>query len=212
MAKNVTRLMVNGHSYEMVLEPQWTLSFVLRNKLGLTGSKEACGEGACGACTVIVDGRAVPSCMMLAIEQEGKNIETIEGLLKQGRAHLIQEAWRPSLRVTSRGDHFQRNAPLLVTRNERGVGMRYFYQPLQRAVQFTLPMQGFDPFSQNIETSYIDGLRRAFLSVFYHLSPLPCAGLPSQAVAIHKKNDVENVTKLAMERCYVNLYEKIKCS
>ena len=93
MAKNFTQLMVNGQSYELALEPQWTLSFVLRNKLGLTGSKEACGEGACGACTVIVDGRAVPSCMMLAIEQEGKNIETIEGLFKHGHAHFIQEAW-----------------------------------------------------------------------------------------------------------------------
>ena len=93
MAKNFIQLMVNGQSYELVLEPQWTLSFVLRNKLGLTGSKEACAEGACGACTVIVDGRAVPSCMMLAIEQEGKNIETIEGLFKQGHAHFIQEAW-----------------------------------------------------------------------------------------------------------------------
>jgi carbon-monoxide dehydrogenase small subunit len=93
MAKNFTQLMVNGQTYELILKPQWTLSFVLRNKLGLTGSKEACGEGACGACTVIVDGRAVPSCMMLAIEQEGKKIETIEGLFKRGRAHFIQEAW-----------------------------------------------------------------------------------------------------------------------
>ncbi len=93
MSKRITRLIVNGQSHELVLEPQWTLSFVLRNKLGLTGTKEACGEGACGACTVILDGRAVPSCMMLAIEQEGKNIETIEGLFIRGRAHLIQEAW-----------------------------------------------------------------------------------------------------------------------
>ena len=93
MAKNFTRLIVNDQLHELVLEPQWTLSYVLRNKLGLTGCKEACGEGACGACTVIVDGRAVPSCMMLAIEQEGKKIETIEGLFKQGRAHFIQEAW-----------------------------------------------------------------------------------------------------------------------
>ena len=93
MAINLTRLTVNGQLHELAIKPQWTLSFVLRNKLGLTGSKEACGGGACGACTVIVDGRAVPSCMMLAVEQEGKQIETIESLFKEGRAHLIQKAW-----------------------------------------------------------------------------------------------------------------------
>ena len=86
-------LIVNGRTYELDLEPQWTLSYVLRNKLGLTGCKEACGEGACGACTVIVDGRAVPSCMMLAIEQEGKAIETIESISENGTLHPVQEAW-----------------------------------------------------------------------------------------------------------------------
>jgi carbon-monoxide dehydrogenase small subunit len=87
------KLTVNGRDFELQIEAQWTLSYVLRNKLGLTGPKEACLEGACGACTVIVDGRAVPSCMMLAVEQEGKSIETIEGLSENGELHLLQEAW-----------------------------------------------------------------------------------------------------------------------
>ncbi len=87
------KLLVNGKDYVLQVEPQWTLSFVLRDKLGLTGAKEACQEGACGSCTVIVDGRAVPSCMMLAVEQEGKSIETIEGLSDGDVIHPLQEAW-----------------------------------------------------------------------------------------------------------------------
>lgn len=59
----------------------------------MTGTKEACDEGACGSCTVVVDGQAVPSCMILAIEQDGKRIETIEGLTAAGTLHPIQEAW-----------------------------------------------------------------------------------------------------------------------
>ena len=84
---------VNGQSHQLMMEPQWTLSFVLRSKLGLTGTKESCDEGACGSCTVLVDGQAVPSCMMLAIEQKGKHIETIEGLSDSRELNLIQEAW-----------------------------------------------------------------------------------------------------------------------
>ncbi len=91
--KKIIKLTVNAKGYELAIEPQWTLSHVLRNKLGLTGSKEACQEGACGACTVNIDGLSVPSCMMLAIEQEGKQIETIEGLSDGEKIHPIQEAW-----------------------------------------------------------------------------------------------------------------------
>jgi carbon-monoxide dehydrogenase small subunit len=93
VAKQLIQLNVNGQCHEMALEPHWTLSQVLRNQLGLTGTKEACAEGACGSCTVIVDGQAVPACMMLAVEQDGKAIETIEGLSHAGRLHPIQEAW-----------------------------------------------------------------------------------------------------------------------
>jgi aerobic-type carbon monoxide dehydrogenase small subunit (CoxS/CutS family) len=84
---------VNGKAHQLMVKPHWTLSFVLRSKLGLTGTKEACDEGACGSCTVLVEGQAVPSCMMLAIEQDGKRIETIEGLSSGDKLHPIQEAW-----------------------------------------------------------------------------------------------------------------------
>ena len=93
MAKQIVELTVNGQHHELALEPHWTLSQVLRNQLGLTGTKEGCAEGACGSCTVIVDGLAVPACMMLAVEQGGKSIQTIEGLNLAGGLHPIQEAW-----------------------------------------------------------------------------------------------------------------------
>ena len=92
MKGKLFKLIVNDRAYELALEPQWTLSYVLREKMGLTGTKEACKEGACGACTVLIDGKAVPSCMVLAIEQVGKSILTIEGLSKNG-IHPLQEAW-----------------------------------------------------------------------------------------------------------------------
>ncbi len=93
MTRVKTSLTVNGKKYELTIEPHWTLSFVLRTELRLTGTKEGCQEGACGSCTVMVDGRAVPSCMMLAVEQEGKSIETIESLSSAGTLHPLQEAW-----------------------------------------------------------------------------------------------------------------------
>ncbi len=87
------KLTVNGETRALSVETHWTLSKVLRNECGHTGTKEACGEGACGSCTVLIDGVAVPACMVLAVEQEGKEIETIEGLSKGGTLHPIQEAW-----------------------------------------------------------------------------------------------------------------------
>ncbi len=73
-------LLVNGETHELPVQPQWTLQYVLHEKLGLLGTKEFCAEGACGACSVIMDGRPVLSCMMLAIECGGRDIETIEGI------------------------------------------------------------------------------------------------------------------------------------
>ncbi len=87
------RLIVNGEPRTLLAEVNWTLSRVLRRELGLTGAKEACGEGACGACTVLIDDLPTPSCMVLAVEQDGKRIVTIEGLSKNGVLHPIQEAW-----------------------------------------------------------------------------------------------------------------------
>jgi len=82
---------VNGDQAEFLTDPGTTLLDALRDELGLTGSKEGCGSGDCGACSVIVDGRLVCSCLMLAAEAEGKRIDTIEGLAKGGRLHPIQQ-------------------------------------------------------------------------------------------------------------------------
>jgi xanthine dehydrogenase YagT iron-sulfur-binding subunit len=75
-----TKLKVNGKDYEVLIEPQWTLQRTLQFKLGLTGAKQMCDRGVCGSCTVIMDGRAVLSCTTLAVECEGKSIETVEGI------------------------------------------------------------------------------------------------------------------------------------
>ncbi len=75
-------LEVNGEMHEIAVASQWTLQYVLMDRLGLIGTKEFCAEGACGACSVILDGRPVLSCMMLAIECDGAAIETIEGIAR----------------------------------------------------------------------------------------------------------------------------------
>ncbi len=87
------RLMINGRTEEVHIEPRRTLLDVLRKDLGLTGTKKGCDEGTCGACTVLADGKPIYTCMTLAVESEGKSIETIEGLEKDGRLHPIQQAF-----------------------------------------------------------------------------------------------------------------------
>jgi len=82
---------VNGDPVEFLTEPQMTLLDVLRDELLLTGTKEGCGSGDCGACSVIVDGRLVCSCLMLAAEAEGRRVETIEGMAQGGRLHPLQQ-------------------------------------------------------------------------------------------------------------------------
>jgi aerobic-type carbon monoxide dehydrogenase small subunit (CoxS/CutS family) len=82
VSEETINLWVNGESYRFSVQPQWTLQYVLQIKLGLTGTKEFCAEGACGACAVIIDGRAVLSCMTLAVECDNKKIETIEGIAR----------------------------------------------------------------------------------------------------------------------------------
>ncbi|MBI2953079.1 MAG: (2Fe-2S)-binding protein [Chloroflexi bacterium] len=91
--KRIIELNVNGVVHEVVVEPQRTLLEVLRETLGYTGTKKACDSGDCGACTVIIDGRAVLSCLTLAVEAQGKNIETIEGMATGDRLHPIQQAF-----------------------------------------------------------------------------------------------------------------------
>ncbi len=87
------RLTVNGKDYEVQVKPSATLLDVIREDLGLTGTKEGCGVGECGACTVIMENKAVNACIMLAIEANGKNITTIEGLADGEKLHPIQEAF-----------------------------------------------------------------------------------------------------------------------
>ena len=86
-------LRVNGVQYQVSIEPHRTLLEVLREDLFLTGTKEGCGCGDCGACTVIVDGKPVLSCITLAIEMADRDVTTIEGLSEEGALHPLQEAF-----------------------------------------------------------------------------------------------------------------------
>ena len=91
--KQMIKLTVNGEPCEVLVEPWETLLDVIRNKLELTGTKEACSLGDCGACTVILDGKAVNSCLVLAVEVKGKDVLTIEGLREGTTLHPIQKAF-----------------------------------------------------------------------------------------------------------------------
>jgi carbon-monoxide dehydrogenase small subunit len=91
--RQIIELKVNGQTYEVETPPWRTLAEVLRDQLNLTGTKISCAEGHCGACTVIINGRAVNSCLMLIAEAQGKEILTIEGLSEGGELHPIQDAF-----------------------------------------------------------------------------------------------------------------------
>ena len=82
---------VNGDAVEFLCTPSETLLHVLRNEIGLTGTKEGCGSGDCGACSVMLDGALVCSCLVLGVEAEGSQIETVEGIAHQDKLHVIQE-------------------------------------------------------------------------------------------------------------------------
>ena len=82
---------VNGDETEFLCDPRETLLDVLRDRLNLTGTKEGCGTGDCGACTVTIDDRLVCSCLMLGVEASGKSIETIEGMAKGDKLHPLQK-------------------------------------------------------------------------------------------------------------------------
>jgi aerobic carbon-monoxide dehydrogenase small subunit len=84
---------VNNKPEELIVEPHLTLLEVLRDRLFLIGTKEGCGTGDCGACTVLVDGKPVTSCLMLAVEAEGQHVETVEGLSSGGELHPLQAAF-----------------------------------------------------------------------------------------------------------------------
>jgi len=92
--KQEISLKVNGDTYNLFIEPWRTLNEVLREDLNLTGTKLGCGSGDCGACTVMVEGKSVSSCLTLAVEADGKEILTVEGLAPTGeQLHPIQEAF-----------------------------------------------------------------------------------------------------------------------
>jgi carbon-monoxide dehydrogenase small subunit len=94
VAKQIIELTVNGDRYEVAVEPSRSLAEVLREDLGLTGTKIGCNQGDCGACTVLIDGRSVASCMTLAVEAQHREITTIEGLAASlQNLHPIQEAF-----------------------------------------------------------------------------------------------------------------------
>lgn len=91
--ESLIQLKINGTLHEVAVAPQRTLVDVLRDQLGYTGTKRACRVGECGACTVIVDGRAVLSCLTLAVEVQGKEILTIEGLGSSDKLNPLQQAF-----------------------------------------------------------------------------------------------------------------------
>ena len=91
MSKHHVSARINGEPTEFLCEPQLTLLDVLRDELHLTGSKEGCSSGDCGACSVIVDGRLVCSCLVLGAEAEGREIRTVEGIASGDRLHPLQE-------------------------------------------------------------------------------------------------------------------------
>jgi aerobic carbon-monoxide dehydrogenase small subunit len=91
--KMIATFTVNGDPHEIAIEPHYLLIEVIRDILGLTGTKHSCGVGNCGACTVLVDGEPVLACMTLALAARDKQVLTIEGLSRDGKMHPLQEAF-----------------------------------------------------------------------------------------------------------------------
>jgi aerobic carbon-monoxide dehydrogenase small subunit len=91
--RHIVKIKVNGDVYEVAVKPKESLLDVLRNKLNLTGTKKGCNEGDCGACTVIMNGRPVNSCLTLAVEADGSEVLTVEGLAKGPELHPLQRAF-----------------------------------------------------------------------------------------------------------------------
>ena len=89
----ILRMTVNGNRVEVAVKPTWTLLRVLREELRLTGTKKGCEQGDCGACTILLDGKAVNACLVLALQAESKVLQTIEGLGSPDRLHPLQESF-----------------------------------------------------------------------------------------------------------------------
>ncbi|MBV9051952.1 MAG: 2Fe-2S iron-sulfur cluster binding domain-containing protein [Hyphomicrobiales bacterium] len=86
-------IIINGRTIEFSVDPRTSLLDLLRDHLGLTGSKKGCNQGACGACTVLVDGERINSCLALAVQYQGRKITTVEGLARNGDLHSLQRAF-----------------------------------------------------------------------------------------------------------------------
>ena len=93
MAKHVLNCQINGEAVEILVQPYDTLLDVLREELRLTGPKEGCGTGDCGACTIHLDGQPVTSCLVLGMQARGRSVLTIEGLARSGALHPLQDAF-----------------------------------------------------------------------------------------------------------------------
>lgn len=92
MSRNQITLTINGDPYELDVDPRRTLIQVLRDELDLLGTHLGCDSGDCGACTVLMDGEPVPSCLVLAVDADGRTIVTVEGLVQNGEPHPVQKA------------------------------------------------------------------------------------------------------------------------
>lgn len=90
---SIVRLRINGEQRELAVDNRTSLLDMLRERAGLTGTKKGCDQGACGACTILVDGRRVNSCLTLAVMHEGAEVRTIEGVAEHGRLHPLQQAF-----------------------------------------------------------------------------------------------------------------------
>jgi carbon-monoxide dehydrogenase small subunit len=93
MGKQATRITVNGKSHARVVESRLTLADFLRHELGLTGTHLGCEHGVCGACTVLVDGRTARACLMFAVQANGSEVTTVEGLAPDGELSILQQAF-----------------------------------------------------------------------------------------------------------------------
>jgi carbon-monoxide dehydrogenase small subunit len=93
MSSTVLDLTINGERHEILIEPHWTLLHVLRKVIGMTGTKENCLEAECGVCTVLLDGKSVNSCILLAMQAAGRSVTTIEGLGDPEHLHPLQAAF-----------------------------------------------------------------------------------------------------------------------
>jgi len=94
MSTHAIKLSVNGKAYERAIEARITLADFLRHELGLTGTHVGCEHGVCGACTVLIDGQTVRACLTFAVQAQGRDITTVEGLSQDGRLNVLQQAFQ----------------------------------------------------------------------------------------------------------------------